>query len=408
MEPDSRPKILLVYHFFHPDDVVSAREFSDLAEALAQKGWSVTALTSNRSYLGDREFPRHEKWGEVTIIRSYRLPWDHRRALPRLANSLWLVFAWFLEGLRLEQFDVVLVGTEPAFAPSLFVLLRPFQRRAKFVHWCFDLYPEAIVAEGMGRVSRWLAPLARRLMRAAYARCAAVVDLGPEMRRLLAGYGMAARQETLVPWALVEPGASAPDPKVRAELFPSAKLALLYSGTLGRAHDYETFLALAHKCREKSGNDISFCFVGRGNRIESLKSALTPADTNVRLAPFCEEAELQARLQSADLHLMSLKPEWDGVVVPSKFFGSLAAGRPVLFAGSDRSDIAQWIQKLDVGLVVNAQNIDRIADELHRFIADPAKLAKWQANALAAYSSQFSKRVVTEGWDALLRSVIAR
>ncbi len=401
-EQTPRRRILLVYHFFHPDEVVSAREFSDLAEALARKGWDVTALTSNRAYVGGRELPPRERWGDVDIVRSYRPPWNQAKALPRLANSAWLIFAWFLATLRLGKFDVVLVGSDPSFAPLLFLLLRPFQRQAKLVHWCFDLYPEAIVAEGMGGLSRALAPLARRLMRAAYARCAAIVDLGPEMRRLLSGYGSPARPETLVPWALVEPGANAPDPKVRAELFPGAKLALLYSGTLGRAHDYETFLALARKCRETSGNDISFCFVGRGNRIDALRGALTPADTNIRLAPFCEEAELQARLQAADLHLMSLKPEWDGVVVPSKFFGSLAAARPVLFAGTDRSDIAQWIHKLDVGLVLNAENIDRTAKALHRFIDDPAELKRWQANALSAYTTQFSRRVVTDAWDCLL------
>jgi len=408
MKRDARPRILLVYHFFHPDEVVSAREFSDLAEALSHKGWDVTALTSNRSYAGNLEFPRREKWGDVTIVRTHRPRWNQAGTLSRLAKSLWLIWAWSRAARRLGDFDNVVVGSDPAFAPLLFLLL-PFAKRTKLVHWCFDLYPEAIGAEGTGGFAgRLLAPIARRLMRAAYERCAAIVYLGPEMRRRLTSYTSPARPETIVPWALVEPTAQSPDPRVRAQLFPGAKLALLYSGTLGRAHDFQTLLALATKCRQRSGNDISFCFVGRGNRVEDLRRALQPTDTNVSLAPFCDEAELQSRLQAADIHLMSLKPAWDGIVVPSKFFGSLAAGRPVLFAGSDQSDIAQWIHKLDVGLVLTSQNLDRITEGLHQVLADPAQLKRWQTNALAAYSSQFSKRVGTDAWDTLLRSLIDR
>jgi glycosyltransferase involved in cell wall biosynthesis len=403
---DVRPKVLLVHHFFHPDEVVSSRVYADLAEDLVRRGWDVTVLTSNRSYLGDRTFPRRESWKGVTVVRTYRPPWSQTRALSRLSNSAWLIFGWLLEIPWLGQFDVILVGSDPAFLPLLLLLLRPLQPHSKFVHWCFDLYPEAIVADGMDVTARSLAPLARRLMRAAYARCAAVVDLGPAMRRLLARYGTVQRQETLVPWAPVEPAADLPDSRIRAKLFPGAKLALLYAGTLGRAHDYEAFLALARRCRQMSGNDVSFCFVARGARIESLRSALVPADTNVRIVPFCEDAELPSWLQAPDMHLLSVRPEWDGIVVPSKFFGSLAARRPVLLAGSERSDIAQWIAELDVGLVVNTQTVDSVADRLLQLIQDPSDFSRWRANAAAAHASRFSRHVVTSAWDVLLRDLV--
>jgi glycosyltransferase involved in cell wall biosynthesis len=289
--------------------------------------------------------------------------------------------------------------------------LRLAFRRTRLVHWCFDLYPEAIEAEREGRPGRALraaAAMARGLMRRAYRRFDALVDIGPRMRERLAAYGAGAKQRTLVPWALAAPGRLAPpDAAVRARLFPRARLALLYSGTLGRAHDFEMLLALARACRARSGDAISFCFSARGHRQADLAAALGADDTNVSLAPFAEESELAARLEAADLHLLSLRAEWAGVVVPSKFFGSLAVGRPVVFAGPDDSEIARWIADHGLGLVLDEQRLPEVVDRLHALADDPAALARLQAHALATHERVFSRAVVNDGWDALLRELVS-
>src|SRR5690606_25618685 len=88
----------------------------------------------------------------------------------------------------------------------------------------------------------------------------------------------------------------------------------------------------------------SFCFAGRGPKLSAVQAAVTLADRNIRFAGFADERRLSARLTAADIHLVALRENWTGTVVPSKFFGALAAGRPVLFAGSADSAIARWIE----------------------------------------------------------------
>jgi colanic acid biosynthesis glycosyl transferase WcaI len=252
-------------------------------------------------------------------------------------------------------------------------------------------------------------PIARRLMKWSYGAYDELVDLGPRMRERLAGYDTGIVQSTLVPWAIVEPARpAAADPRVRAELFPRAKMALLYSGTMGRAHDYGAFLDLARVCRMRSGDDVAFCFSSRGNRYDALRAAVTPADTNITFAPFADENALQARLEAADMHLLSLNPEWAGVVVPSKFFGSLAVGRPVLYAGPPDSEIARWIAQYDVGLALGAGGVPAAADRLHELLRDPQDLSRWQVNAFDVYQREFSKKVVNDRWNQLLRAAVAR
>jgi glycosyltransferase involved in cell wall biosynthesis len=283
------------------------------------------------------------------------------------------------------------------------------------VHWCFDLYPEALYAESglqIGTAVQRLGPLAATMMGAAYRSCDAIVDIGAGMRERMARHGSTWRCETITPWALIEPPTvAAPDPATRAALFGDARLALLYAGTMGRAHDFQAFLALARRCRARSGNTIRLCFACRGNRHDELRAALRADDSNITLVPFADEAALQARLQSADVHLLSLRPEWAGVVVPSKFFASLAVGRPVLYDGPSQSEIGGWIRAHDLGLVLDGQTgvgFDRAVDRLHQLVDAPAALSRWQENAQSVYHARFAKSIGNDRWNDLLRDLTTR
>ncbi len=408
------PRLLLAYHFFHPDDVVSARIFSDFAVEQQRRGWEVSVVTSNRSCFDPaRSYPPFEDWNGIQIHRVFRPPWTQARAFQRLGNSGWMTAAWLakVRGLtaRLGPFDAVVVGSDPAFCASLGRGLRRLLPDAALVHWCFDLYPEAIAAEGANAAVRALVPVARQLMKWSYGAYDELCDIGPRMREHLAAYQPAA-QRTAVPWALAEPARPAvADPRLRAELFPRAKLALLYSGTMGRAHDYRAFLALARACRARSGEAVALCFSSRGNRQDELRAAVTPADSNVSFVPFADEPGLEARLGAADLHLVSLQPAWAGIVVPSKFFGSLAVGRPVLYAGPGDSEIARWVAEHDVGLTLpDGGDLRAVVDRLHALVDDRAALGRWQDNAFAVYQRAFCKKVINDGWDQALRALVAR
>jgi glycosyltransferase involved in cell wall biosynthesis len=406
------PRLLLAYHFFHPDDVVSARMFSDLAVEQQRRGWDVDVLTSNRLWRDPHaRLPADEDWNGIRIRRVFRPPWDQARPLQRLANSAWMTAAWLEAARRVGPVDAVVVGSDPAFSPAVALGLRRLLPRAALVHWCFDVYPEAIVAEGMRGLAARLAPAAQGLMRLAYRRYDHLVDIGPRMQERLADYGAGAGQTTLPPWALTEAEQPAPiDAPARAALFPRAQLALLYAGTMGRAHDFAAFLRLARACRARAGDAVAFCFAARGNRYDELVRAIAPDDSNVVLAPFADEAALPARLAAADLHMVSLRPDWDGVVVPSKFFASLAIGRPLVYAGPARSEIPRWIAQHDLGVIIGDHNdeVDAAAARLVALAGDPAALARWRENALAVYQREWSKRVTNDRWDALLRSLISR
>ena len=399
----SRPRLLVLYHFFHPDRVVSARIFSDFAAEQAARGWDVTALTTNRS-LDDEavRYPAEETWNGVRIHRVFRPAWTQKRPVPRLGNSAWTLAAWFARAVQLGPFDAVVLGSDPSFAASLAIPLRAAWPRTPIIHWCLDVFPDAGEAEWTG-ATRLLSPPARAVMSAAYRCCDVVVDLGPCMRRRLEAYGGSPARETLTPWALVEPDAPAPaDPAVRRELFGDAKLGLLYAGSMSRSHDFESLLALARACRARSGDDVAICFACTGTNLPVLKAAVRPDDTNIRFAAFADEAAIQRRFEAADFHLGSLRPDFTGIVVPSKFFAALAVGRPFIFAGAPDAAIATWTRELDVGFVLEPGGADDVAARLAALAHEPAQMQAARARAFAAYRSRFAKRIINDRWAALL------
>lgn len=402
-----RPKIILLYHYFHPDDVISARNFSDLAEALANQGWSVEAWPSNRSCRDENKaFPRHEVWQGVQINRVWRPPLRQSSTVGRLANALYMIGAWSTIALKRGQQlpNIVLMGTDPVLSVLVAGIVKRVRPQIKMAHWVHDLYPEAPLADGMLKANSIFVRCLHRLLRWAYRSCDWVADLGPCMRERLEQYGHKGRKVTLVPWGVSEPMVvQRPDPIIRERLFGQARLALLYSGNFGRAHSYETILNLARRLRHTG---IQFTFAVRGNRVDELRSAVGSDDVNIRFAPFAEEKELAQHLAAADIHLASLRTPWTGVVVPSKFFGSLAAGRPVLFAGDDNASIARWIREYRVGWHLSDSNLSELAMTLEQISQDASGLQTMQQRCFDIYHQHFCKRHVIEQFERELSHLL--
>jgi len=208
---------------------------------------------------------------------------------------------------------------------------------------------------------------------------------------------------------LLEPTAPAePDQAVRKQIFGDAKVGLLYAGSMSRPHDFESLLRLARACRARAGNEVTLCFACTGTNLPDLKAAAGPEDTNVRFAPFTDEATLQRRLEAADFHLGSLRPEYTGVVVPSKFFAALAVARPFIFAGTPDASVAGWIREHGVGLVLEPGRTDEVAARLLALKDDPAGLRATRDAALSTYHRHFSKRLINDRWAALLEQLTRR
>ena len=316
-----------------------------------------------------------------------------------------MVARWSLLALRPgAQADAIVVGTDPICSVFIAMAWRLLRPRTVVAHWCFDLYPEAAVADGLLRETSAGVRMLKWMLRRSYACCDVIADIGPCMRGLIDRYGGEWRRETLVPWALSEPGAALPVAgEERHRVFGEAALGLMYSGTFGRAHSSEDMLELMREL----GAEAQLAFSIKGQREAALRESAA-AVPNVSFVPFAAQEDLENRLAAADIHVVSLREEWTGMVIPSKFFGALAVGRPVLFCGSPRSSLALWIRQYGLGWVLEPGRAVEVAQEIRQAVSAPGGLAAMNERCSMVYQREFSRVTTVERWSVALREAVLR
>jgi colanic acid biosynthesis glycosyl transferase WcaI len=376
---------------------------SELCEELVRRGWSVTAMPSNRCCREEGiSYPPTDQWNGVKIRRIWRPALSQASALGRFLNAIWMAGRWSMAAFQNSP-DVVIVGTDPILSVTVSIVWKLVRPRTRIAHWCFDLYPEAAIEDGILRPNGWLVAFLKPVLRRAYGCCDLLADIGSCMSDRLQAYHPPGRQVTLTPWALSEPHSPlAVDSQERQTIFGEARLALMYSGNFGRAHSSDLMLDLVNRL---APYDARLALSVRGNRAAVLKQQVESVP-NVRVVPFAKQSDLDLRLSAADVHVVTLRDEWTGTVVPSKFFGALAVGRPVLFVGSPDSAVARWIVKHRVGWVLTGSSIREVAGELIDFTDDAAGKATMFAHCHAIYCLNFSKQSVADQWDGELRGVL--
>lgn len=401
-------RVLIINHVFWPDKLNTARHISELAEELVLRSWDVTALITNRSYVDNHIKLKPSKgiWNGVKYKRVYLPPFNQKSNIQRLITSLWLIISWGFRLPFIGKFDAIILGTNPPFSYLLIPLIKLFKRKTRILLWGFDLYPEAIIASG-SKLWKSLGSLIKPLTKCCYNKLDVIVDIGSCMRVNFQKHNHKAQEATLPPWSFVESNKlSVPHTKTRKALFGDANLTLLYSGTIGNAHEFGNFLMLARELNKRKAS-IGLCFAGFGNKFEDLKSQIRNTDSNIALGGFVNtDKELKQRLSSTDFMLISLKDEWTGISVPSKYFGAIAMGKAVIFSGSENSSLCKWTNKYNLGFHLTKNNISEIADSLCEIAMRPELIRAMQQNALTAYQKHFSKKIICDKWSELLTQTI--
>lgn len=361
---------VLINQAFHPDTASTGQILHDLSKHLIASGHRVTVVTSRQRYGTPELLPvGDETVGNLTIRRLRGTAFGKGNILKRVADFASFYVVAFREMMRYGDADAFLVLTSPpmigVFAQAAASLARlSGHKPPRVYHWVMDLYPEATHAHGMLKPSHPVYRACHLLMGAAFSKTDGMIALGDDMRDLLLRSHPRALDDAHVhvipPWAdgaTLKPVDRKTNP-LAAELGLADTFNLVYSGNLGLAHDLGTFLAAIEATKDDAagpdGRPLRWVFVGSGKRYEQLVKVQQEKNyPHVRLLPFVPRERLPQSLGLADVHLLSQLPEFTGVVVPSKLFGILAAGRPALMVGPADSACARVIARHDVGKVVD-------------------------------------------------------
>jgi glycosyltransferase involved in cell wall biosynthesis len=402
-------RLIFLNRFFVPDHSATSQMLSDLAFHLAAAGREVHVVTSQQKYDEPKvRLAARETASGVHIERVATTHFGRSASLGRGIDYLSFYSAmWRTIVALIRPGDVVVAKTDPPLT-SILAMRAARLRGAHLVNWLQDLFPEVAVELGVpflrGPVGRSLASLRDQSLRAA----AANVVLGHLMaQRVMSRGGLPDRVHVIPNWSDDERIAPINhlDNPLRREWGLEDKFVVGYSGNLGRAHEFDTILAAAERLKDNSR--IVFLFVGGGTKLDQLGRCLKKRDLgqSFRFVPYQDRGLLRQSLGAADLHWLSLKPELEGLIVPSKFYGIAAAGRPLIVITARDGEIARLVRRHDCGVVIEPGDVDTLVATLVGLSTDEEKRVGMGARARSMLDAHFTRQHAFQHWQRVLDTI---
>jgi colanic acid biosynthesis glycosyl transferase WcaI len=365
--------ILLLNEYYPPDTSATAKMAQDVAETLAERH-KVTVVAGRPSYDPEEQYPyavlRRDVRNRVVVERVGSTAYPRHRMRRRVSNYLTYLILALPRALAIRP-DVILAMTDPPVAGIAGSFVARLAGRP-FVYNIRDMYPDMALGGQIVRPSRWVERW-EKLHRHALRHAARVIVLGDDMRERILAKGVAAERVVVVRDGTTFSGQMPreDDPVVR-EIRCGFPFVALHAGNLGFYGAWSTLLGAAEILQNEN---VGLVFIGDGAHRAALEVEARKC-RNVRFLPFRPVEQLPHVMMAGDVHIVTVRRGLEGVVVPSKIYGILAAGRPVLALADPRSDAARIVVESGCGLAVDPDDPVGAATAIRDLRDNPAKLAE--------------------------------
>jgi colanic acid biosynthesis glycosyl transferase WcaI len=365
--------ILLFNEYYPPDASATAKMAVRVAETLAQRH-NVTVVAGRPSYDPDEFYPfaflRRDTRNGVVVERVGSTAYPRHRMRRRVSNYLTYLALAIPRAIALRP-DVVLAMTDPPVAgiAGAFVARR---LGVPFVYNIRDMYPDMALGGDIVRPGTWVDRW-EKMHRRALKQAARVIVLGDDMRERILAKGVAPERVVVVRDGTSFP-AFAPernDPVVQ-ELRCGFEFVVLHAGNLGFYGAWGTLLKAAAIL---SNENTGLVFIGGGANRAALEASAANSP-NVRFLPFRPVEQIPHVMMAGDLHVVTVRRGLEGVVVPSKLYSILAAGRPVLAVAASTSDAARIVVESGCGLAADPDDPAAVAAAIRELRGNPSRLAE--------------------------------
>ncbi|HSY58555.1 MAG TPA: glycosyltransferase family 4 protein [Terriglobales bacterium] len=365
--------ILLFNEYYPPDTSATAKMAALVAETLAKKH-QVTVLAGRPSYDPDEYYPfellRTDKRNNVTVERVGSTAFPRHKMKRRVSNYLSYLALAVPRALAIRA-DVVLAMTDPPVAGIAGAFVARMSGRP-FVYNIRDMYPDMAVGGDIVRRNS-LVDMWEQMHRRALRQAARVIVLGDDMRDRILAKGASPERVVIVRDGS-SPTGPLPDrnhPAVQ-EVRSGFPFVVLHAGNLGFYGAWSTLLRAAEILRNEN---TGLVFVGDGANRAAMQSTVN-GSPNVRFLPFRPASEIPHVMLAGDLHIITLKRGLEGVVVPSKLYSILSAGRPVLVVAPLECDAARIVRESGCGIAVDPDDPNAVAAVIRELRDDPSRLGE--------------------------------
>lgn len=403
-------KVIYLNRYFYPDNSASSQILSELVFDLAERGYDIHVITSRTKYEGGRiKLPVQDKINGVVVHRISSTGFGRGYLPGRLLDylSFLILCAWKVFRIA-DRDDIIVAKTDP---PLLSLLIAPVvkMKKARFINWLQDIFPEIAARIGKGRtVFSPLYGVLRKLRNLSLQTAEINVVPGERMAEHLTEEGISEDLLYVIPnWSdgkVVYPVEKSKN-RLRNDWGLSDKFVVGYSGNFGLAHEFEGLIEAAEILQNRD-ESIIFLFIGAGYNFNRIQKALKKKNiNNILLKPYQSKEDLAQSLSVPDVHLISLKPELEGLIIPSKFYGIAAAGRPTIFIGDNKGEISSLLNQSDTGLVVKPGQGEELVKAILNLKQDIEKCTLMGQKARSIFLQKYEKKFGVQRWDVLLSNI---
>lgn len=363
--------ILLLNEYYPPDTSATAKMALQVVETLAQRH-RVTVVAGRPSYDPDEYYLysllRRDSHDNVVIERVGSTAYPRKEMKKRVSNYLTYLALAIPRALSLQP-DVVFAMTDPPVAGIAGAFVAGMTARP-FVYNIRDMYPDMAVGGDIVNKSAWVETW-EQMHRWALRRADRVIVLGEDMKDRILEKGVSPNKIAIIRDGAATPPNFSPDERVIHEIRSEFQFVLVHAGNLGFYGAWKTLLDAA---RLLSNESVGLVFIGGGANLNRLQTEGT-ALPNVRFLPFRPTEQIPQVMAAGDIHIVTIKRGLEGVVVPSKLYSILAAGRPILVVGPAECDAARIVAESDCGAVANPDDPRAVAAAILDLRSDPHRLA---------------------------------
>ena len=377
-------KILLLNLYYPPDTSATAKMAHTVVDTVSVCH-SLSVLCGRPSYdASERRAWRlyqTEMVGLARIIRAGSTAFPRFDMKKRLLNYLSYT-ALAVPRALLAKCDVVLAMTDPPFQGIVGAFVAMLKDKP-YVYNIRDLYPEMALGGSLVEPG-WLTRVWEALHRWSLRRATRIIVLGEDMRARIIAKGVEPSRvvvirdgaETLPPNSPLP----APDPDVVRAIRGSFSFVLLHAGNIGFYGAWNTLVTAARKL---ASDGVGLVFVGGGAQRAKAEAAAAGSN-NIRFMNYFPYGKIASVLAAADAHIVTVKRGLEGVVVPSKIYGILAAGKPIVAVAPKESDVAALGVQQGFAVTADPDKPAELAHVVRELMVDLNKLKTMGQAARAA------------------------
>jgi colanic acid biosynthesis glycosyl transferase WcaI len=386
----------IINQYYYPFHAATGQLLQELAEYLAEKGISVTVITGKN---GKKDLKFHEKINNVEIYRVNNTK-DGINFKTKFFSYLTFYFKLFFEFRNIKNGSIVMFLSTPPLIGIIPVALKKI-KNLKLIYNIQDLYPDILNA--LGKLSErniiyiMLKKLSKKIMKSSDI----IITIGERMKELLEDrYSIPTNKIKVIQnWGLKT--IKLDDKKKDNDTFK-----VLYSGNLGRSHEYKTLLTTILDLKEN--HKIEFVISGGGYNYQVMYNEAKKLKLeNVRFQSFVPKEELSNLISTADVCVVIGNEKLNGIIIPSKFYGYLSAGKPVIYINNGEDDLTNHIQKGNFGYIIKNGDSESLTNILKKLSINSSKIELLSKNAKRYHSEYLIRDIPLSRYFEIIKEMEA-